>query len=384
MRGQRVEGRSFSRICVNPCHSRKTFGLSSKISGAHRDAATWNSKHAGGAFFQNSHAVGEVFFLGDLEQPARGFVHFFEGEFEGAVVHRDEKFRAEVLERFHRLVGAHVHFAEGVRVIRADRQQGDFGRDAAADFFEAVEVGAVAGVIDAAALVFQNESAVAAVLVAQGAGAPMFAGREGDGPVVVRETFPPFEFNDALEAEVQREVADAPGHDADFRMRQSANGWFVKMIEVRVREQDEVNRRQVLDFQAGAFDAFEKEKPVGEIRVDEDVQVGELHEERGVPDPGDGDFASFQFGEDGPLMFPGAPREQGLPNHLVEEGARVEMFGGGEVFERLGQRLFRFLFRSWSWHSFSAANTLTIFFRASLSRGPTGCSSGAVPSQDYC
>ena len=72
------------------------------------------------------------------------------------------------------------------------------------------------------------------------------------------------------------------------------------MIEVRVREQDEIDGREVFDFQAGAFDAFEEEKPVGEIRIDEDVEVGELNEEGGVADPGDGDFAVIQFGEDGP------------------------------------------------------------------------------------
>ncbi len=208
-------------------------------------------------------------------------------------MHGDKLFGAEVLEGFHGLVGAHVDFAKGIGVVRADGQQGDLGRDAAADFFEAVEVGAVAGVIDAAPLVFEDESAVAAVLIAQGARAPVFAGSERDFPVVVRKTFPPVKFDDAFEAEVEREVANAPGHDADFRMRQAAQGGFVKMIEVRVGEQDEIDGREVLDFQAGAFDAFEEEKPVGEIGIDEDVEVGELNEERRVTDPGDGDFAGF-------------------------------------------------------------------------------------------
>ena len=111
-------------------------------------------------------------------------------KFEGAVVHGDEMFGAEIFEGFHGLVGAHVDFAKGFRMIRADGQQRDFGRDAAANFFEAVKVGAVAGVINAAALMFQNKSAVAAMLIAQGARAPMFAGREGDLPIVVAKNFP--------------------------------------------------------------------------------------------------------------------------------------------------------------------------------------------------
>ena len=68
-------------------------------------------------------------------------------------------------------------------------------------------------------------------------------------------------------------------------MRQAAEGWFMKMIEVR--EQDEVDGRQVLDFQAGAFNALKEEEPVGKIGVNENVQVGELNEERRMADPSD-------------------------------------------------------------------------------------------------
>src|SRR5207244_12443531 len=119
---------------------------------------------------------------------------------------------------------------------------------------------------------------------------PMFAGRKRDLPIVGGKTFPPIELNDAFEAEVEREVANAPGHDADFGVRQTAQGRFVKMIEMRVRKLDQIDGREVFDFQAGAFDAFEEEKPVGEIRIDEDVEVGKLDQEGGVADPGDGDF----------------------------------------------------------------------------------------------
>ena len=58
------------------------------------------------------------------------------------------------------------------------------------------------------------------------------------------------------EAEILREVADAPRHHADFRVRQPAQRRLVKMVEVRVRQQHQVNRRQVPDFQTGAPDAF--------------------------------------------------------------------------------------------------------------------------------
>ena len=66
-----------------------------------------------------------------------------------------------------------------------------------------------------------------------------------------------------------------------------------------------------------------------------------------MADPGDGDLALAQFRKHGPAMLPGAAGKQRFPNHFVEESARVEMFGGREVFERFGQRLFFWSGRSW-------------------------------------
>ena len=246
-----------------------------------RDARHYSAglKHGWCAFFENFYLAGKIFFLRNFPKPARWFIQFLEGKFERAVVHRNEMAGAEVFESFHGLIRAHMDFAERVRVICADGQQGDLRRLAASDFFEAVEVGAVAGVIKTAALVFQNKSAIAAMLVAQSPRAPMFAGRQRDFPIVMREAFPPFQFDDAFEAEVEGQIADAPGHDADFRVGEAAERGLVEMIEVRVREEDEIDRRQVLDFQSGTLDAFQEEKPVGEVRVDQDIQVRELHQE---------------------------------------------------------------------------------------------------------
>jgi hypothetical protein len=98
----------------------------------------------------------------------------------------------------------------------------------------------------------------------------------------------------------------------------------VKVIEVRVREQDEIDGRQILDAQAGAFDAFEEKNPIGEIRINENIQVRELHEERRVADPSERDLPVIKFGENGPLMLAGSRGEKRLPNHLAEKGARIE------------------------------------------------------------
>ena len=173
--------------------------------------------------------------------------------------------------------------------------------------------------------------------VAQRACAPMFARRERHLPFRLGKTFPVIELDDARKTKVVCEVADAARHHADFRMRQFAQRRFVKMIEMRVRQQHHVNRRQILDFEAGALDPFQQKKPVREIGINQHVQVRELDQERGMADPGDGDLAVFKFGKNRPLMFAVARCEQSLPDQLAEKRGRVEMLCRRQILERTRQ-----------------------------------------------
>lgn len=294
-------------------------------------------KHFGDAFFEHPYFLGSAVVAGELAEPARRFVHVFEGEAERPVVHGDKPFRFHVVKNFHGFVGAHVDVAKGFGAIRADGQHGNFRREVIADLFEAVEVRAVAGVINFAALMFEHESAVTAMIVTQRPCAPMFARRERHLPIAMRKTFPPIQLDDALETEIAREITHAPGHHSDFRVRQLAQARLVKMIEVRVREQHEIDGREMLDAQAGAFDALEEKKPIRKIRVDEDVEIGELHEERRMANPRQGDLAARQFGKDRLFMLPGSRRQKSLPNHLAKKRAGIEGFGRSQIFEGTGQ-----------------------------------------------
>src|ERR1017187_4515015 len=74
----------------------------------------------------------------------------------------------------------------------------------------------------------------------------------------------------------------------------------------------QVNGGQMRDIQAGPLDALQHEKPVREVWIDQNVQVGELQEKRGMADPGDGDLAEAEFGKGRTLGLAGAPRQQGL------------------------------------------------------------------------
>src|ERR1051326_4068924 len=129
------------------------------------------------------------------------------------------------------------------------------------------------------------------MIVVQGAGAPMFAGRQSDPPIRVRKTLPGLQLDHSPETKVMGQITDTPGQHGYFWRWQFSQGGFMEMVEMRMREQDQVDRRQVADSQPGALDPFQKEKPVGEIRIDQDIQVAELHQERSVPDPGQGHMA---------------------------------------------------------------------------------------------
>src|SRR5437899_9759210 len=110
-------------------------------------------------------------------------------------MHRDKPFGAEIAKDVHRFVRSHVNIAKGIRVIRPDREQGDLRGAAAANLLEAIRISAVAGVVNAASLVLEDKTAVAAVLVVKGARAPMFARRERHGPVGMGKTFPSLQFD---------------------------------------------------------------------------------------------------------------------------------------------------------------------------------------------
>ena len=158
-------------------------------------------------------------------------------------MHGNEPLGFKLLEDFDGLVWAHMDLAKGFGMIGADWQQSDLRTTSAAYFLEAVKISAVARMINSPALMLENKAAKAPVMVAQNTSAPMFTGRESDAPILVNKGFPPFEFDDALEAEVMSQVAHSPGHNTDFRMWEAPEGRFVKMIEVGMGEQDQVDRR---------------------------------------------------------------------------------------------------------------------------------------------
>ena len=75
------------------------------------------------------------------------------------------------------------------------------------------------------------------------------------------------------------------------------------MIKMSVSQQNQINGRKVPEFQTGAPDAFQQEEPVGEIGINQDVQIRELGQKRRMANPGQGHLSGSKLGEFGPDML---------------------------------------------------------------------------------
>jgi len=107
----------------------------------------------------------------------------------------------------------------------------------------------------------------------------------------------------------------------------------MKVIEVSVRNQNEVDVWQILDFQTGATETLHEKDPIPEIGINQQVEVGELTEERGMTDPGNRDLARNEVGKFRGATGSASRRKPALPDHLHEESAGIKVIARGEFPE---------------------------------------------------
>ena len=112
-------------------------------------------------------------------------------------------------------------------------------------------------------------------------------------------------------------------HDNRLIARHGPEGFPVEVVEMGMRYQHKVDRREVMNFKARLAEAFDNLQPLRPVRVDENAVLGGLNEKRGVADPGDAKLANAQFGIDGLGFFSVAFGEHGGDDHLSEEVALV-------------------------------------------------------------
>ena len=72
------------------------------------------------------------------------------------------------------------------------------------------------------------------------------------------------------------QIANARGNYNRLVRSDAPQGASVEMIEMRMRHQDKVNRRQVMNFEPGLFQSFDNFEPFRPNRVDQDVHLMRL------------------------------------------------------------------------------------------------------------
>src|ERR1700681_4863737 len=103
---------------------------------------------------------------------------------------------------------------------------------------------------------------------------------------------PPFKFDNSLVAQVGNQIEemmrnDQRGRGASLALSLARDGTqrlSVQVIEVRVRHEDDVHRRQVSQVQSRLAQSFQDEEPACKVRIDNDVLPAYLQKKAGVPD----------------------------------------------------------------------------------------------------
>src|SRR5581483_10630751 len=174
--------------------------------------------------------------------------------------------------------------------------------EAAADVTEAVEVSSIAGVVDRVLSGLENEAAVTPMHVANDAGTPVPRGRVGDLQSAELRGLPPIHLNHAIHAKIGDEIADVARDDnggflavfAKVGASHGAERRTMEMIEMSMRDKNEIDARKVGNAHAGSTEAFQHKNPGRVIGIDYDILAAELDEEAGVADEGDAELVRFR------------------------------------------------------------------------------------------
>ena len=119
------------------------------------------------------------------------------------------------------------------------------------------------------------------------------------------------------------QIPYAHGHDDGLIRSNAAQGTPVEMIEVSVGDEDQINGRQMMNFEAWSLQSFDHFEPLRPDRIDQYINVVGLNEKRGMSDPGDANFAFADFRELRRRVTAGAFDEKGRNKNAGEKIAFV-------------------------------------------------------------
>ena len=153
-----------------------------------------------------------------------------------------------------------MHVAISLRVVCANRQQGYFWRELLADLSKPGEVSCVSRVINGVLALAQNISSITAMRILDNAGTPMAGRHVSHSHAVMTKTAPPVQFHNLIESQIRHQIKHVMRHDcgrgaahAARVLRNRPQGRAMQVIEVSVRDQHQINGRQVAHFDAGSF-----------------------------------------------------------------------------------------------------------------------------------
>ena len=171
-----------------------------------------------------------------------------------------------------------MNFAAGRRFIGANGKQREVDTEAVANFFEAREISCVATMKNRAAIRRDHKSTEIAVQIRKKPGSPVVTWRERNLERPEFDGLPVVEFVHDVKPEIVDQVSHARwNHDRLVRSYAPQRA-PVEVIKMRMRHEYEVNRRQMMDFEARLFQSFDDLEPFRPNRIDQDVDLVRLDE----------------------------------------------------------------------------------------------------------
>ena len=212
-------------------------------------------------------------FAGGFEQTLRRFMQRFEAEAKSPVVHRDQSLGAEFEKCFDRFFWIHVNFPACWRFVSTDGEQSNFDRVAVADFFKAGKVGAIAAVKNGSAIRRNDEPTKVAVQICEKPRTPVMTGRERNFERTQLDCLPVIEFVHDVKAEIMHQVPYTHWNNDRLVGCHAPQRAPVEMIEMSVSHQNEINRWQMMDFEARLFQAFDYLEPLRPVWINQNIDL---------------------------------------------------------------------------------------------------------------
>ncbi len=164
-----------------------------------------------------------------------------------------------------------------------------------------------------------EKAAEASMRIVDEARAPVLGGRENNLDLSMGAGLPVIHLVDFAESATPEQGSHPLRNHDRLSRRNPPERLHVQMIVVRVRNEYEVDRREIPEPKARHPRPLHHRVPHCPVRIDEDIARPHLHEEGRVADPGDRDLLVLQFREKGALKSPGSAGENARNDPLTDE-----------------------------------------------------------------